>query len=177
MSAAPQPAPRRRLVAVDGDTGEVVSPEVVSLHERLASAEQHIHDLEVDLRTKRAMITKLKKDKADERWKYERADDVRRVHAYWQAKLGHKKALTADRFDAVRAMIEETRYEIADGKAKKVPAFRWPEDFKLAVDGAAYDPFCKPMKNQKIQRYDDLATVFKSAKSMQMHIDRAPVRD
>jgi hypothetical protein len=175
MSA--EPAPLRRLVAVDADTGEAVHPEVAMLQERVASLEQALKEAELELRAKRAQITVLKKNKAEERSNYPRRADVVRVHAYWQARMGHRQALTADRFDAVRAMLEETRLELADGKARRVPAFRWPEDFKLAVDGAWFDPFCKPMKNGRVKRFNDLTTIFRDGKSMQYAIERAPSRD
>jgi hypothetical protein len=154
MSA--EPAPLRRLVAVDADTGEAVHPEVAMLQERVASLEQALKEAELELRAKRAQITVLKKNKAEERSNYPRRADVVRVHAYWQARMGHRQALTADRFDAVRAMLE---------------------DFKLAVDGAWFDPFCKPMKNGRVKRFNDLTTIFRDGKSMQYAIERAPSRD
>jgi hypothetical protein len=169
-----EPAPLRRLVAVDSDTGEAVSAEVAALQARLASAEETIKDLEKDLRVKRAQLTKRNKDLIKERLEYGRRDDVKRIHSYWQRKLGNSKALTADRFDAVKGMLEERRYEIVDGKAKKIPAFRWPEDFKLAVDGAAFDPMTKPMRNGKVQKFDDLELIFRDGSHMQSFIDRAP---
>jgi hypothetical protein len=169
-----EPAPLRRLAPVDLDTGQVVDPEVAALQNRVESLEATIKDLETDLRVKRGQITKLKKDHAEERWSYGRADDVRRVHSYWQRKLGNKLALTADRFDAVRGMLEERKYEIADGKAKKVPAFRWPEDFIAAIDGAAFDPMVKPMRNGKVQKYDDLELIFRDGSHMDSFIKRAP---
>jgi hypothetical protein len=176
MSAAPQPAPRRRLVAVDADSGEVVNPEVVALTERIASLEAAIHDLEAERRVQRGVITKLKKDKAQERVHYKDREKVEKVHQYWNRRLGHDLALTADRFDAVKGMLEERRIVVVDGKAKKVPSFEYPADFKLAIDGAWYDPFQTPMKNGRVKKHDDLALIFRDGKTMQSFIDRAPVR-
>lgn len=172
MSA--EPAPLRRLAPIDLDSGEVVSREVAALQERIASLEETVEDLEKDLRVKRGQITKMRKDAAEERWAYVRADDVRRVHSYWQRKLGNKLALTADRFDAVRGMLEERKYEIADGKARKVPAFEYPADFKRAIDGAAFDPAVKVLRNGRKRRFDDLELIFRSASHMQSFMDRAP---
>lgn len=172
MSA--EPAPLRRLAAVDLNSGEVVDPEVVRLQERIANLEQALREAEADLVTKRAMVTRLKRDKAEERTKYDRRGDVVKVHQYWQRRLGTKKALTADRFDAIKGMLEETRLEIVDQRAQKVFAFEFPADFKRAVDGAWFDPFSKVMKNGRTQKFDDLALIFRDAKTMQSFIDRAP---
>lgn len=174
MSA--EPVPLRRLAPVDLDTGEVVDPEVAVLQNRIASLEDALKEAEKDLRAKRSQITKLKKDLVKERFEYERREDVIKVHAYYNRRLGTTRALTADRFDAIRDRLEEVDLAIVDGKATKRPAFKYPDDFKQAIDGAWFDPFSKPMKNGKVQKYDDLATIFKSAKSMKMHMDRAPVR-
>jgi ribosomal protein S15P/S13E len=154
MSA--EPAPLRRLTVVDKDSGEVVDPEVARLQERIAILEQNLRDAEKDLRTKRAQITKLRKDKVRERLEYARRDDVDRIHSYWQRRLGHGKALTADRFDAVRGLLEETHIEVVDGKPVKVDTYEL-SDFKAAIDGAHYDPYCRTLKNGKVTRYDDLS--------------------
>lgn len=166
--------PLRRLVAVDADSGEVINPEVVRLQEQVEALQAALKEAEADLVTKRSQITRLKRDKAEERTKYPRREDVVRVHAYWQKRLGTKKALTADRFDAIKGMLEETRLEIVDQRAQKVHAFEFPEDFKAAIDGAWFDPFTKQMKNGKVQKFDDLALIFRDGKTMQSFIDRAP---
>lgn len=173
MSA--QPAPRH-LVSVDTTSGEVVSAEVAMLYERIASLEAALKEVEAERRVQRGQITKLKKDKAAERVEYKDREKVEKVHQYWNRRLGHNLALTADRFDAVRGMLDERRIVLVDGKAKKVPAFEYPADFKLAVDGAWYDPFQTPMKNGRVKKHDDLALIFRDGKTMQSFIDRAPIR-
>jgi ribosomal protein S15P/S13E len=175
MSA--EPIPLRRLAPVDLDTGEKVSPEVAMLQERIASLEEALHEAEKDLRVKRGQLTKLKKDVAKERFAYARAEDVRRIHDYWQRRMGHKQALTGDRFDAVRGILEETRLEISDGKAKKQPAFKFPDDFKAAIDGAWLDPYSVKQKNGRLKKFQDLALICRDGKTFQSFIDRAPIRE
>lgn len=172
MSA--EPAPLRRLVAVDADSGEVVNPEVARLQERVADLEQALRDAEVELRAKRAQITRLKRDKAEERSHYSRRDDVRRVHKYWNRRLGHKQGLTADRFDAIKDRLEETELRIVDGRAEKVHIWEFPEDFKRAIDGAWFDPATKVQRNGKIKKFDDLELIFRDGSHMQSFIERAP---
>lgn len=172
MSA--EPAPLRRLVAVDQDTGEAVSTEVARLQERISILEQNLRDAEKDLRTKRAQITKLRKDKIAERLEYARRDDVDRVHSYWNRKLGHQRALTADRFDAVRGILEETHIEVVDGKPVKVETYEL-SDFKAAIDGAAFDPFTTKRKNGTTHRHDDLSLICRDGKTFEGFIARAPV--
>jgi hypothetical protein len=172
MSA--EPAPLRRLTVVDKDSGEVVDPEIAALQARIATLEAGIVDLQKELSVKLATITRLKKDKIQERFNYARAEDVRRVHDYWNRRLGHEQALTADRFDAVRGRLEETNLAVVDGKARKVPVFKFPEDFKRAIDGAWFDPMTKVQRNGKIKKYDDLELIFRDASHMRDFIERAP---
>jgi hypothetical protein len=169
-----EPAPIRRLAPVDLDTGEIVNPEIARLQDRIAELEGALRDANADLVSKRAQITRLKKDKAEERTRYSRRADVARVHRYWQKRLGVKQGLTADRFDAIRDRLEETELRIVDGKAEKVAIWEFPEDFKRAVDGAWFDPFITVMKNGRKKYHDDLALIFRDGKTMQSFIDRAP---
>lgn len=170
-------APLRRLVAVDADSGEVVHPEVAALQERIKSLEDALKEAEKDLRTKRAQITVLKKNKIRERLEYARRDDIVAVHDYWNRRMGHKLSLTADRFDAVRGILEETRIVVVDGKPVKAAAFEFPGDFKAAIDGGWFDPFITPRKNGTENRHNDLALIFRDGKTCQSFIDRAPIRE
>src|SRR5688572_7179815 len=116
MAMSAEPVPLRRLAPVDLDSGEIVDPEIAALHERIASLEEALKEAEKDLRVKRAQLTKAKKDKAEERAHYPRREDVNRVHAYYNRRLGTSRALTADRFDAIRDRLEEIDLAIVDGK-------------------------------------------------------------
>lgn len=177
MAAAtqPDPAPLRRLVAVDADTGETVSREVQALQDRIASLEEALKEAEKDLRTKRGQITKLKRDMVTERLEYHDREKVVAVHDYWNRRMGHNLALTADRFDAVRGILEERRIVVVDGKARKMPAFEYPAAFKAAVDGGWFDPYTTVRKNGTVHRHNDLALICRDGKTFQSFIDRAPV--
>lgn len=172
MSA--EPAPLRRLVAVDADTGETVSAEVAMLQQQIEVLKGQVKDLERDLRTKRATITKLRKDQIQERLDYVGREKVEAVLAYYNRRLGRNVALTADRFDAIRGILEETRIVIVDGKPERHPAYEFPADFKRAIDGAWHEAFEKKRKNGTVKRYDDVTLVFRDATRFEEFMARSP---
>lgn len=170
-------APARHLYAVDNyvhdENGELVPP-----HRLLAELEQARVDLKMaqrDVRAKNRRINELERDKVREREDYERRKDVERIWSYWNRRLGQNKALTADRFDAVRGMLDEVRLVPAEGKrrAVKEPAYSL-EDFKSAIDGAWFDPFITKRRNGTKQRHDDLALICRDAKTFESFIAKAP---
>jgi hypothetical protein len=172
MAAAAQ-EPARGLHVVGG-TGEIVEHRETAL--LLAEVEKLKTDLkaaERDLRAKRRRITELERDRVKERETYRRRADVERVHSYWQRRLGHAKALTADRFDAVQGMLDQVRIDVVDGKRVKAPAYSL-DDFKAAIDGAWFDPFITRRKNGTEQRHDDLALICRDAKTFDGFVARAP---
>lgn len=173
MAAAAQPA---RGLHVVGGTGEVVEhKETANLLARIEQLQGDLKAAEKDLVVKRRQLTELRADKVRERTEYAGREKVRKVHDYWNRRLGNKLALTADRFDAVRGMLEETDLvPVEGGKAKKVLAFTYPEDFKRAVDGAWFDPFVTKQKNGREKRHDDLALICRDAKTFRSFMERAP---
>jgi ribosomal protein S15P/S13E len=168
------PAPLRRLAPVDLDTGEVVHPEIAALQERIASLEDALKEAEKDLRVKRGQLTKARKDLVKERLDYARRDDVKAVMDYWNRRMGRDLALTADRFDAIRGLLDETRIRVVDGKARKTPAYEFPADFKRAIDGAWFDAFETKRKNGTVKRHDDITLICRSGAKFEEFMARSP---
>lgn len=169
-----EPAPLRRLVAVDKDSGEVVSAEVAALQQRVEYLEGALKDAERDLVSKRGQITQLKKDKVQDRLTYKDREKVIAVMDYYNRRFGRSQALTADKFDAIRGILEETDLRIEDGKARRVPLFAYPEDFKRAVDGAWHEAYEKRRKNGTVKRHDGVALVFRDADHVGEFMARSP---
>lgn len=177
MAAVPEPA--RHLRAVDENTGEVfATPREAELQALVDKLTQDRKNLEKDLRAKRRKITELERDLVREREVYPDREKILRIHSYWNRRMGHDQALTADRFDAVRGMLEELKLVRVEGKsrAQKVPAFSYPDDFKRAIDGGWFDPFVTKQKNGREKRHNDLALICRDGKTFQSFIDRAPLQ-
>jgi uncharacterized phage protein (TIGR02220 family) len=102
-------------------------PEVrQSLRTRAESAENALDEAEKDLRQKRAQINALKKDRDTERKTYGKREQVMDCFNHWVERTGKTKSkLSADRFDAIKARLNEG-YTV--------------EQIKLAIDGAAAYP-------------------------------------
>lgn len=149
------------LRVVHAETGEVVdSPE-------LERALTQIRMLERDLAGKRLKIADLERDYDKIRDQHPRRRDIERVHAYWQKRCGHPRArLDNPEFFAIASLL------LLGGK--RHPEFAWPEDFKAAVDGAAYDPFVTTRKNGTRNRHDSLGLIFRDAAHMRDFIAKAP---
>lgn len=171
--------PARHLHAVPDhvidEHGEVVTPE--ALVEEIEKLRVDLKMAQRDVRAKNRRIAEIERDKAEERKNYERRGDIERIWTYWNRRLGQDKALTADRFDAVRGMLEEEKLVQVEGRkrAQRVPAYEL-EDFKRAIDGAWFDPFITQRRNGTEQRHDDLALICRDGKSFESFIARAPRR-
>jgi hypothetical protein len=176
-------APARHLTVVPGgitdDNGEIVPP-----HRLLAEIEKLQTDLQMaqrDVKTKNRRIAELERDKAAERLNHPQRELILRVCRYWHAKCRRGdprvKPDTPHRFDAVAALVDlEELIPLAE-RDPDGPKFRrvyGPEAFKEAIDGAAYDPFCKRRKNGTVARYDDLETICKSAAKLDEFRARRP---
>lgn len=170
-------SPARHLHAVPDhvvdEHGEVVTPEAL-----VAEIEKLRIDLKMaqrDVKSKNRKINELERDRAQEREHYERRKDVERIWSYWNRRLGQDKALTGDRFDAVRGMLEEVRLVQVEGKRRAVrePAYTL-EDFKAAIDGCWFDPFITKRRNGTELRHNDLALVCRDGKTFESFIAKAP---
>lgn len=164
MNAQPEghsPPPERHLRAVDTATGEVAAD--VDVQALVYEVEQLRSDLELaekDLRAKRALIRKLQTDAEKERRSYLARDVVERIFDYWREACRHPNSkLTSDRFDAVRWALDAGYSE---------------EQIRMAVDGAAFDPFITRQRNGRDKRHDDLALICSNGKRVESYACKAP---
>lgn len=184
--------PERKLHLVGQDlvdeNGEIVPPEVGRLREQLEALKVDKKMLRRDITTKNRVINELQRNKVEERLNYERRAEIERIGVYWHrkcraedyAKPVHKvQPMTPDRFDAVRAILEIERIvievdEVTGRTKKRREPFYSPEDFKRAIDGAAFDPFRTKRKNGTWQTHDDLELICRSSKHFDEFIAKAP---
>lgn len=158
--------PVRHLRLVDSDTGEWVQDP--SELPELKTAQTQIAMLERERAGQRLRIAALEADKSRERAEHPRRRDIERCHRYWQKRCDHPRAgLDNATFFAIAAMMGR--------RVKREPEFRWPEDFKRAIDGAHYDPYITTRKNGSQKRHDDLGLIFRDAAHVREFIAKAPV--
>lgn len=144
-----------RFVLVDAQTGERLAGLVEDprdLADQLAGAQTEIKGW----RTRYANLRRDKERDArgDPLWPTALA-----IFDYWREKCRHPKSqFDADRFYLIKPFLE-----------------RYGEELCLrAIDGAAYDPFTKPMKNGGVQRFDSIELIFRSAEKFESFCNRAP---
>lgn len=148
------------LKLVDTHTGELSSGSDSALMARIEELEHDLANVERELRQRRAQITRLQRDKERERQAFEQRDVVERLFAFWQKRCKHPKSrLTPERFDAARACLEHGYDE---------------EQMRLAILGAAFQPFTKPRKNGTVERFDDLELIFRNGSNLERFACRAP---
>lgn len=151
------------LVTADGEL-HGRKPSLSEALERVAELTAQLEDLERERRRERAHVRLLLARLDDNRTTYGRRAEVEAVFDLWRTECGHKNArLSADRFDAVRALLEVKR-----------PQPYPPEAFEAAIAGARFDPFVTTRKNGSQQKHDDLALICRDGKTFESFIKRAP---
>lgn len=189
---AAQPAPILHLVgdALVNENGEIIPKEIAKLLEEIAALKVDKKMLRRDITVKNRKIAELERDVIEERLNYPRRGEIERVGVYWHRKCRPEdwarpvrkvQPLAPVRFDAVRGILEIERLIIdvdpETGKTKKRrEPFYTAEDFKTAIDGAAFDPFRTQRKNGSWQTHNDLELICRSAKHFDEFIAKAPVR-
>lgn len=132
---------------------QALEAENETLHDQLKGAEREI-------RAWRMRCAKLERDKAGERDSYEHKELVQRLFDYWRDQSGKKRArLTGERFDAIRAKLDEgfTARELAE-----------------AIKGCCFDPFVTSNRNGSSERHDDLLTALKDASAVERYRRKRP---
>lgn len=148
--------PARHLRVIDGD-GQVLPggcPEC-------AAREFEVEGLQETVRSQGAKIRKLRRDRDSKARGSALWPDAVELHRYWKAACGHPRS----KFDVDRFLLLEP-YLKSDGL----------DLCKLAVDGAAHDPYRanRPNRNGKTEVYDSLETIFKTRAAFERHCNRAP---
>jgi uncharacterized phage protein (TIGR02220 family) len=145
-----------QLIAKDGEIVTDDCPKCATLRSRVESAERDLDAAEKDLRQKRAQINALKKDRDSERKTYGKREQVMDCFNHWVERTGKTKSkLSADRFDAIKARLNEG-YTV--------------EQIKLAIDGAAAYPFVVNAQRSATgtgQKHWDLELVCRGGKRLE----------
>jgi hypothetical protein len=143
-----EPAPLR---LVNPDTGEI--------HDHgcphCAQHEADVRNLEGEVTKLLRRIRVLEADKERERRLYAHRELIRHLFEFWRDCTGHPKSkLDGDRFDAIKARVE-------DGYSE--------EQCRLAILGAAVDPYVDPKK----KRHDGIGLVFRNGEKLEDFANRA----
>jgi hypothetical protein len=148
--------PALRLI----DGRQVVEGSAAELWAKIEQLGGDLANAERDLRSKRALITKLQRDKQREREECIERELVEEIFAEWQEVCGHARSkLTPERFDAIQARIQDG-YERAD--------------FAKAIAGGSFDPFITKAKNGRMIRHDDIELICRDGKHFESFANRAP---
>jgi hypothetical protein len=120
------------------------------------------HELEELTRKMRGMareLGELRRDKDREAREHEAWPTILALFDYWREQTGHAKARwTGDRFWIALPLWKE-----------------WGAgNMAAAIAGIAFDPNRKPMRNGKIEVYDDWETVFKNSGNLRRYAARRP---
>ena len=156
---AEQPA----LRLVDPETGELGEEidgckECHRLKMLVQALEKDIDNLEADLRGKRAQIKALKSDREKEARNHPQREAIEELFAYWCEKCNHPRSkLDAERTFRLAWGIEH--YGMAMSK--------------LAIDGAAFDPWVRRRKNGTLKKFDELKLIFRDAPQLEDFVCRA----
>ncbi len=127
----------------------------------LRETETSLKLAEQDLRSKRALIKRLREDADKDRKTCPEREVIERLFTHWQERCNHKRSkLTAERFDAARAMIGKDYTEV---------------EMMMAIEGAAFDPFIRPRKNGTMQRFDEFELIFRDGKHLEAFACKAPI--
>lgn len=187
MSAAaagqPELEPVRHLRRVDNN-GQVHDepPEIAKLKAEIEQLQTDLKMAQRDVKAKNRRIAELQRNKVRERLGYERYDDVERIARYWHKKCrqGNSRCnpMAPDRFDAVRGLLEQERIVVdaETGEKRREPMYTL-QQFKAAIDGAAFDCFVTKRKNGSVQLHDDLELICRSSKHFEEFVAKAPPSD
>lgn len=151
--------PALRLVNADGEMEDIDGcQECNRLRSLVAGLEQDITNIESDLRGKRAQIKALKADREREAREHPRRQEVEELFAYWCEKCNHPRStLDAERTFRLAWGLEHYGLPMC----------------KLAIDGAAFDPWTRRRKNGTLKRFDEVGMVFKDAPKFEDFVCRA----
>jgi hypothetical protein len=155
LHLAPQ-AEQRIWRIIDPATGE---------HEDFAGCphceekEAVVVQLERQIRTLNARLTRLQRDEEKEARKHAMWAEASALHDWWALATGHEgtKFGADELYAAVPRLKEHTAREILQG-----------------IAGIAFDPNTKRKRNGHTERYDGWETLMKSGPKFQRYAERAP---
>ena len=147
--------PARHLHVVDADTGEKLDgcPNCEVLQVQLDGRLR-------DIRSWTARYNDLSRDKEADAKKDPLWPEAGELFNFWKRMTGHKKSeWSLDRFELVEPFLKK------DGQLL----------CRIAVVGAAYDPFITRRKNGSLNRHDGFDLIFRNREKFEEMANRAPV--
>ena len=150
MSAEPAP----HLHLVNPETGELVD-DCPGCSER----DDQIRGLERVIRSQASTIAKLERDRERSARTHERWSEAETIFNFWRVKCHHPRAtFDAARFELMIPYLER----------------EGPELCRLAIEGAAFDPFTTRRKNGSAKRHDGWELIFRDRGKFEEFCNRAP---
>ena len=151
-------------IKIVGDGGEVIETTLADVDQvilaQLNMARMDLANAEKELRKARRRIRALEAEREQERLDYPERHEIEEIFAEWQEVCGkHRSKLTADRFDAIRGMVEM-------GYSRR--------EFTLAIAGAAYDPFTTEARNGRKIVHNDIELICREGKKFEAFANKAP---
>ncbi len=160
LQAVPQPPDEPVVVTIPDGRNIVVRPEQEEswLVACAWQDEKHARELaERDLRSKRALIQRLRDDQDAKRKAYGKRDVIERLFERWQQASNHTRSLLGpERFDPCRARLEQGYTE---------------EQLTMAVMGVALNPHIA----DNGERHDEFEIAVRSGKQVEHYAKRCPV--
>lgn len=166
------PAP---LIVVNTATGQQLG----TLDDHAQHFKDQIDGLERDIRGWRTRFANLKRDKDVEAREHELWPEAIKLFALWKKECKHgRSAFTQDRFwlalpflgPQPEALLAAARRLGLDEAAEPYG----PVICKLAIEGAAYDPYVTTRRNGSKQRHDGWDLIFRGAAKVEEFACRAP---
>jgi hypothetical protein len=130
----------------------------------IAHLEDVIAGLESAARSNAAKLSRATRDRETWARTHEHWVAIEELFKEWRIATGHTRSqFTVDRFEVALPFYANRKYG--------------PEMIRRGVKGIAYDHFSKPMKNGRMERYDDWHLLFKSAGNFERFVNRAPLEE
>lgn len=171
LRPAPEPT---ELVVLNPATGEQTS-----LAEYTQALQDQIDGLDRDIRGWRTRFANLKRDKAQEAREHELWPQGVKLFALWKQECKHtRSAFTQDRFWLVLPYLGPQPDALV-AAAERLGIKEDPEPYgpvicRMAVAGAAFDPYVTKRRNGSINRHNGWELIFKSAGKVEEFANRAP---
>ena len=120
-----------------------------------------IHQLEKDMRILKGRLTRLERDKEAEDRRHKLWDEAEALHTWWLLATGHFRAEFG---------VDDFRYMLPRLKEKRFG----PIGVLHGIAGAAMHPQEKPLRNGRVERFDSIELICRSAAHLERFQDRAP---
>ena len=150
----------KRYQILDADTGALTEADGDCPHCEIQAAhfEEIIKGLEKDLRTKRAQIIRLTKQKEDELRLDPLYVQAQALHHLHQVATGKRRKLDANDLANVYSCLRNSSFETCC----------------YAIAGSCFDPYVSRQRNGRQKRHNGFSLVFRNLDKLYGFVDKAP---